>query len=209
LIAAENSCLNAPAVLWNQRSNPTRRFPSGQDRRAEVVNEQLDLAREFEFLDLLEKAREIYSELGERAVLSYIRSSFRLLSKVYHPDLNPRKTRKANEVQQRINRVHHVISQMNDDELVELIKKSFTKVASEKKKILVVEDEFGLQDTLRNIFIMEGYETRIAVDGDNGYAVYRQFKPDLVFTDVVMPKINGIELVRKIREEQPQLTTKS
>jgi YesN/AraC family two-component response regulator len=50
---------------------------------------------------------------------------------------------------------------------------------------------------------MEGYETRIAVDGDNGYSVYKRFKPDLVVTDIVMPNLSGIELVKKIRNEQP------
>ncbi len=169
------------------------------------MSEPIDLEKEFEFLDLLDKAREIYAELGDRAVLSYIKSSFRLLSKVYHPDLNPQRSQKANEAQQRINRVNEVLSRMSEDELLDLIKKSFKKSPSEKQKILVVEDEFGLQDTLRNIFTMEGYDTRIAVDGDNGYAVYHQFKPDLVFTDVVMPKMDGIELVRKIRKDQPQI----
>ena len=43
------------------------------------------------------------------------------------------------------------------------------------------------------------------VDGDNGYEAYRQFKPDLVFTDVVMPKMSGLELVRKIREADPDI----
>ena len=52
------------------------------------MKHQIDLEKELIYLGLLDKAREIYSELGDRAVLSYIRSSYRLLSKVYHPDLN-------------------------------------------------------------------------------------------------------------------------
>ncbi len=52
---------------------------------------------------------------------------------------------------------------------------------------------------------MEGYDVRIAVDGVNGYEFCRQFEPDLLFTDVVMPKMNGLELVRKIREVNPQI----
>jgi YesN/AraC family two-component response regulator len=47
---------------------------------------------------------------------------------------------------------------------------------------------------------MEGYDVRVAVDGENGYQNYLRFKPDLVFTDVVMPKMGGIELVGKIRQ---------
>jgi CheY-like chemotaxis protein len=167
--------------------------------------EKIDLEKEFQFLGLLDKAREIYSELGDRAALSYVRSSFRLLSKVYHPDMNPRKAEKANAVQQRINRIHNAISEMSEEDLIALMKTSLKQSVMRKKKILVVEDEFGLQDVLRSVFLMEGYDTRIAVDGDNGYAIYKQFKPDLVFTDVVMPNLNGIELVKKIRKEQSDI----
>lgn len=85
---------------------------------------------------------------------------------------------------------------------VHLDKKTSTQKHS-KKKILVVEDEFGLQELFRDIFQMAGYDVRIAVDGKNGYEIYREFNPDLVFTDVVMPEMSGIELVRKIREEEP------
>ena len=165
----------------------------------------INLEKEFEFMGLLDKAREIYSELGDRAVLSYIRSSFRLLSKVYHPDLNPQRTERAKAIQQRINHTNHILSQMSDEELTILIEKSFKKNKTERRKILVVEDEFGLQETLRNIFLMEGYDTRIAQDGDNGYILYQQFKPDLILTDVVMPKMNGIDLVRKIRKDTPEI----
>ena len=52
---------------------------------------------------------------------------------------------------------------------------------------------------------MEGYDVRVAVDGDNGYEVYLKFKPDLVFTDVVMPKMSGLDLVRKIRGTDPDI----
>lgn len=167
------------------------------------MTDQVDLEREFEFLGLLDKAREIYSELGDRAVLSYVRSSFRLLSKVYHPDVNPRRTERSKTIQQRINRAHDIINKMDDDVLLNLIGKHFKKSDSEKRKILVVEDEFGLQETLRNIFLMEGYDTRIAVDGDNGYLIYQQFRPDLILTDVVMPKMNGIDFVRRVRKDDP------
>ena len=167
---------------------------------------RFELERELDSLGLLDKAREIHTELGEDAALSYIRSSFRLLSKVYHPDLNPKKPERAKEIQQRLNEVNRILNLRSDDELLELIGKNLKViVADNKKKVLVVEDEFGLQETLRNIFIMEGYETRIAVDGRNGYAVYRQFKPHLILTDVVMPEMNGIDLVRKVRKEDQKI----
>ena len=169
------------------------------------MNKSLDLEKELIYLGLLDKAREIYSELGDRAVLSYIRSSYRLLSKVYHPDLNPRNRTKAKMTQQRLNRVSRLISQIKDEELVELIRKGTIKHNESKKKILVVEDEFGLQEIFRDVFLMEGYDVRVAVNGDSGYHIYRAFKPDLVLTDVVMPKMSGLELIRKIRETNTQI----
>ncbi|GAJ22417.1 unnamed protein product, partial [marine sediment metagenome] len=85
------------------------------------------------------------------------------------------------------------------------VRKGTKKQVEGKKKILIVEDEFGLQETFRDIFLMEGYDVRVAVDGSNGYEIYRQFEPDLVFTDVVMPNMNGLELVKKIREINPRI----
>lgn len=167
------------------------------------MTNKIDLESELRYLGLLDKAREIYSELGDRAVISYIRSSYRLLSKVYHPDLNPKHALKAKAAQQRLNRVRRLISQMPDAELVDLVRKGMRSQRRQKKKILVVEDEFGLQEVFRDIFLMEGYDVRVAVNGDTGLKCFREFAPDLVLTDVVMPKMSGLELVRKIRETHP------
>lgn len=71
--------------------------------------------------------------------------------------------------------------------------------------MLFGEDEFGLRDVFRSVFSMEGYEARVAVDGLNGYKVFREFKPDLIITDVVMPNMSGIELIQKIRRERPRI----
>jgi CheY-like chemotaxis protein len=169
------------------------------------LKNSIDLEKELIYLGLLDKAREIYSELGDRAVLSYIRSSYRLLSKVYHPDLNPKNMVKAKMIQQRLNRVSRLISNMKDEELVEVIKRGTKKHNKRKKKILVVEDEFGLQEIFRDVFLMEGYDVRIAVNGDSGFQVYCEFEPDLVITDVVMPKMSGLELIRKIRDTNSQV----
>ena len=92
---------------------------------------------------------------------------------------------------------------MKDEKIMNHAKNEPLDQKHSMKKILVVEDEFGLQELFRDIFQMEGYEVRVAVDGRNGYEIYREFNPDLVFTDVVMPEMSGIELVRKIREVEP------
>ncbi len=169
------------------------------------MKKSMDLAAELNVLGMLDKAREIYAELGDAPAISYVRSNYRLLSKIYHPDLNPNNKEKAEKMQQRINEVAQVINAMPDRELIEVIKNGTQKKPREKWKVLVVEDEFGYQDTLRNIFTMEGFDVRVAIDGDTGYEVYKSFKPDLVLTDVLMPNVSGIELVRRIRSEDPSI----
>jgi CheY-like chemotaxis protein len=163
------------------------------------------LEAELEFLGLLDKAREIYTELGSNSALSYIKSSYHLLSKVYHPDLNPGNEKKAKALQQRLNRTSELISRASDEEIIGLLKKGLKPSLPAKKRILVVEDEFGLQETLADVFRMEGYDVRVAIDGDKGYEAFAQFKPDLIFTDVVMPGMNGMEMVKKIRQENPRI----
>ncbi len=163
------------------------------------------LERELIFLGLLDKAREIYHDLGAVSALSYIRSSHRLLSKVYHPDLNPDNVKKAEHLQKRLNHISELIGAVEDNDLIALLRKGIPEETNGKKKILVVEDEFGLQETFRDVFIMEGYDVRVALDGEEGYRTYLQFKPDLLFTDVVMPIMSGVELVKKIRQDNPRI----
>ena len=158
------------------------------------------LEKDIIYLGLLDKAREIYAELGERAVLSYIKSSYRLLSKVYHPDLNPASSRKAEITQQALNRVNRAISRMTDKKLLDIIKRGVPEEYPAKKRILVVEDEPELQKFFQQILIMEGYDSRIAEDGIKGYEAYYRFKPDLMLCDIVMPWMSGLELVGKIRK---------
>ncbi len=158
------------------------------------------LEKELDELGLLEKAREILFELGAESAISYIRSGYRLLSKVYHPDLNQQNPRKAVALQQKLNGVKRLLDRTNDNVLLEILQEKPGRSGSKKAKILVVEDEFGLQATLKEVFQLEGYDVRVGVDGDEGYEIYRRFKPDLILTDIVMPKMSGLELVRKIRQ---------
>jgi len=163
------------------------------------------LEKDLVYLGLLDKAHEIYAELGETAVLSYIKSSYRLLSKVYHPDLNPAKKRKAEITQQTLNRVNELISRMTDRELLEMIRRGVPEAHPERKRILVIEDQPELQKFFQQILLMEGYDSRIAEDGVKGYEAFYSFKPDLLLCDVVMPRMNGLEVVEKIRKTHPRI----
>ena len=169
------------------------------------MEKYIDLKNELVYLGLFDKAREIYAEVGRRAVLSYIRSSYRLLSKVYHPDLNPNNRETAKITQQRLNRLSRLLNVTSDEELIELIRTDQSVQTRKKDKILVVEDEFDLRELFRDILVIEGYDVRVAGDGARGYEVYRQFTPDLVFSDVVIPKMSGLSLVKKIRGITPQI----
>jgi CheY-like chemotaxis protein len=182
----------------NSRLKNVGRFFNG--RGGKQMGKGGALEKELDDLGLLEKARGIFFELGDEAAISYIRSGYRLLSKVYHPDLNQQNPEKAKILQQRLNEAQQLLNRTNDRVLLGLLRKKSGETTSKRKKILVVEDEFGLQATLKEVFQLEGYEVRVAVDGDEGYEIYRRFKPDLILTDIVMPRMSGLELVRKIRK---------
>lgn len=75
------------------------------------------------------------------------------------------------------------------------------------KKILIVEDDFDTRYMLSLVLKGEGYEVITAADGECALAVAAEQKPDLIITDIQMPRVNGIELTRSIRlkEETAQL----
>lgn len=68
-------------------------------------------------------------------------------------------------------------------------------------RILVVDDEpnilYALEETVR----AEGYDCISALDGDEGLFLARQIRPDLIISDVIMPKINGYELCTTVKRE--------
>ena len=67
------------------------------------------------------------------------------------------------------------------------------------KKILIVEDDFDTRYVLSLILKDEGYEVVTVADGECALAVTAEHKPDLIITDINMPRVNGIELTRSIR----------
>jgi len=69
------------------------------------------------------------------------------------------------------------------------------------ERILVVDDEGGITETLSAILRLNGFEVEVATDGEDGYEKASALKPDLVISDISMPKLNGIEMAVKIASE--------
>ena len=69
------------------------------------------------------------------------------------------------------------------------------------KKLLIVEDEKSILDILSYNLKREGYDTIEAMDGETGLAMAKTVNPDLILLDVMLPKLDGFEVCRKLREE--------
>jgi DNA-binding response OmpR family regulator len=69
------------------------------------------------------------------------------------------------------------------------------------KKILVVEDELALSQVLSDRFIEEGFDVQTAADGEEGLQKAITWQPDLVLLDIVMPKMDGMTMLHKLRAD--------
>ncbi len=67
-------------------------------------------------------------------------------------------------------------------------------------KILVIDDDPNISDLLKNYFENEGYEVRLAGDGSEGLNMFKMYEPDIVLLDIMLPKKDGWQVCREIRE---------
>ena len=65
-------------------------------------------------------------------------------------------------------------------------------------RLLVVDDEPSMTEFLEILLAQEGYEVTTASSGEEGFKLYRQLEPDLILTDVKMPGMSGLDLIREI-----------
>ena len=72
-------------------------------------------------------------------------------------------------------------------------------------RILVIDDEPAVRDMMRQTLERAGYEVDDAGDGRQGMVQLRQQPVDLVITDILMPEQEGIETIRMLRKEFPQV----
>ncbi len=67
-------------------------------------------------------------------------------------------------------------------------------------RILVIDDDINICELLRMYLEKEGYEVKVANDGAEGVNAFRMYEPDLVLLDIMMPKKDGWQVCREIRE---------
>lgn len=68
------------------------------------------------------------------------------------------------------------------------------------RKVLVVDDEKPISDIIKFNLVKEGFNVITAYDGEEAVAKVKQSQPDLVLLDVMLPKLDGFQVLRKIRE---------
>lgn len=69
-----------------------------------------------------------------------------------------------------------------------------------QSKLLVVDDDTNICELLRLYFEKEGYQVKTASDGFEGVSIFKNFDPDLVLLDIMMPRKDGWQVCREIRE---------
>jgi len=77
--------------------------------------------------------------------------------------------------------------------------------ASDKKRILVIEDEPHIAEGLKLNLKLQGNEVEIAPDGASGLKLWREWQPDLIVLDIMLPGVDGLSVLQSIRLEDEQI----
>src|SRR5207247_975945 len=73
-----------------------------------------------------------------------------------------------------------------------------------KKRVLAIDDEPSMTEWLKILLEHAGYEVKTALIGTRGEEIFRTWRPDAVVTDMLLPDVDGIELVRKFKQLDPE-----
>jgi len=79
------------------------------------------------------------------------------------------------------------------------------KILEKKPIILVIDDDESMRDSCTQILTKDGFQAEIAKDGSSGLEKIKETKPDLVLIDLKMPGINGLEVLEKTKEIDPNI----
>ena len=80
--------------------------------------------------------------------------------------------------------------------------KTSSNVIPLSSRLLLVDDEPGLRNAVQTYLQDEGFEITTAIDGEEGWEKAQQMLPDLVISDVMMPRCDGYELLKRLRDDE-------
>ena len=98
-------------------------------------------------------------------------------------------------------------SRADEDEFMRFYCQKVLVAPKEKMTILVVEDNEDIAKLIQSRQEYKNYNVICTYDGEDGYSKYLSDKPDLIILDLMLPKLNGFEVCRKIRREAKDTTT--
>lgn len=71
----------------------------------------------------------------------------------------------------------------------------------DKQKILVIEDELEVAEIYKDLLVKAGFDVTIANSGNEGVSLAKQIKPQLIILDIMMPEMDGIEVLKRLKED--------
>src|SRR5688500_20146308 len=72
--------------------------------------------------------------------------------------------------------------------------------AKRRRRVLAIDDEPAMTEWLKMVIEAEGYEVRTALIGTRGEEIFKQWRPDVVVTDLMLPDLDGIALLRRFKD---------
>src|SRR5687768_1307086 len=69
-----------------------------------------------------------------------------------------------------------------------------------RRRVLAIDDEPAMTEWLKMVIEAEGYEVRTALIGTRGEEIFKQWRPDVVVTDLMLPDLDGIALLRRLKD---------
>jgi YesN/AraC family two-component response regulator len=78
---------------------------------------------------------------------------------------------------------------------------------NENIKILYVEDDDEIRNELLEILKLDFSEVLVAANGEEGLALFKKHHPDILISDIQMPKMDGLTMCRKMKDEYPSIPT--
>ena len=73
------------------------------------------------------------------------------------------------------------------------------------KKILIIDDEKSIRSMLMQLFERNNYEVTLARDGQQGIKLYKENRPDIIITDLIMPEKEGLETIKELKALNPDV----